>query len=77
MSSAITQQIINQLDQLPLELQRRVIDFTQALVLSLPKGTSGKQLLRFSGVIGFDDIRAMSQAIEEGCEKGNLISKSI
>ena len=49
MASAITQQIINQLDQLPLELQRKVIDFMQALVISLPKGVPGKQLLRFAG----------------------------
>lgn len=72
MASTITQQIINQLDQLPLELQRRVIDFTQALVLSLPKGVPGKHLLPFAGVIGPNDIQAMSQAIEEGCEKVNI-----
>lgn len=69
MASAITQQIIKQLDQLPFELQRRVLDFTQALVLSLPKGVAGKQLLHFAGVIRPDDIQAMSQAIEAGCEK--------
>ena len=69
MASTITQQIIRQLDQLPFELQRRVLDFAQALVLSLPKGVPGKQLLRFAGAIGPDDIQAMSQAIEAGCEK--------
>ncbi|MFQ5854861.1 MAG: hypothetical protein ACE5LU_04355 [Anaerolineae bacterium] len=67
--SVITQQIIRQVDQLPLELQRRILDFAQALALSLPKGTPGKQLLRFAGIIEPDDIEAMSQAIEAGCEK--------
>ncbi len=69
MTLEIAQQIIKQLDQLPLELQRKVLEFTQALLLSLPKGVPGKQLLRFAGIIGHDDIQAMSQAIEEGCEK--------
>jgi len=69
MTPAITQQIVKQLDQLPFELQRRVLDFTRALVLSLPRGVPGKQLLRFAGTIGLDDIQAMSQAIEAGCEK--------
>jgi hypothetical protein len=69
MDSGIAQQVIRQLDQLPLELQRKVLEFTQALALTLPKGVSGKQLLRFAGVIEADDTRVMSQAIEEGCER--------
>jgi len=72
MASAVTQQIISQLDKLPLELQRRVLDFIQALILSLPKGVPGKQLLRFAGTIGPDDIQAMKQAIEAGCEKVDM-----
>lgn len=67
--SMITQQIIRQVDQLPLDFQRRVLDFAQALALSLPRGTPGKQLLRFAGIIEPDDIEAMSRAIEAGCEK--------
>ena len=68
-NSVIAQQIIKNLDQLPFDLQRRVLDFTQALVVPLPKGVPGKQLVSFSGLIEPDDIRAMSQAIEAGCEK--------
>ena len=67
--SAITQQVIRQLNQLPLELQRKVLDFAQELALSTPKGIPGKQLLRFAGVIEPEDIRAMIQAIEVGCER--------
>lgn len=67
--SAITQQIVQQLDQLPVELQRKVFEFAQALALSLPKGTPGKELVRFSGVIGSEDIEAMAQAIEADCER--------
>ncbi|NWG14922.1 MAG: hypothetical protein HXY20_15485 [Acidobacteria bacterium] len=67
--SAMTQQIIQQLDQLPVELQRKVFEFAQALTLSLPKGTPGKDLARFSGVIEREDIEAMTQAIEANCEQ--------
>jgi hypothetical protein len=67
--SSIKQEIAKQLDHLPLELQRRVLDFTQALILSLPKGVSGKQLIRFAGILEAEDARAMAQAIEDGCEK--------
>lgn len=67
--SVITQQVIRQLDQLPLELQRKVLDFTQALALSLPRGIPGKQLLRFAGVMEPDDIETITQAIEAGCER--------
>jgi len=73
MASAITRQIIKQLDRLPSELQRKVLDFAQALVLSLPKGVPGKQLLRFAGAIEPDDIQAMSQSIEAGCEKVDVM----
>ncbi|MCL4304096.1 MAG: hypothetical protein KJ077_50900 [Anaerolineae bacterium] len=60
---------MQQLDQLPVELQRKVFEFAQALTLSLPKGTPGKNLTRFSGVIEREDIEAMSQAIEADCEQ--------
>jgi hypothetical protein len=66
--SSIKQEIAKQLDRLPPELQRRVLDFTQALILSLPKGVSGKQLIRFAGILEAEDARAIAQAIEAGCE---------
>ncbi|MCL0081479.1 hypothetical protein M1N64_04550 [Peptococcaceae bacterium] len=68
-TSTITQQVISQLDRLPFELQLRVLDYTQSLVFSLPKGVHGEQLLRFVGVIESGDIQAMSQAIKAECEK--------
>jgi len=65
----ITKQIIRQVNQLPLEFQQRVLEYTQALVSSPTKGTPGKRLLRFAGAIEPDDIQAMTKAIEVGCEK--------
>jgi hypothetical protein len=69
MSASIKQEIIKQLDKLPLELQRRVLDFAHALVMSTPRGMSGKDLLRFAGIIDEEDLKAMEKAIEEGCER--------
>jgi hypothetical protein len=69
MTSAIKEKVLEQLDVLPDELQRRVLDFAQALALSLPKGVPGANLLRFAGSIPPDDLRLMSEAIESGCEE--------
>ena len=67
--SSIKQEIVKQLDYLPPEMQRRVLDFTRALASSLPKGVPGKELLRFSGFLSSEDAQAMIQAIESGCEQ--------
>jgi hypothetical protein len=62
---------IEQLDKLPIELQKRVLDFTHALFISAPRGTPGKNLLRFAGMIDEEDLNVMEKAIEEGCEWQN------
>ena len=67
--SVITQQLIEQVGQLPLEFQRKVLDFAQALALALPKGVPGRSLLPFAGAIEAEDLQAMSEAIEAGCEQ--------
>jgi len=70
--STIKQEVVRQLDQLPPELQRQVLDFAHALAISLPKGVQGKQLLSFSGIMETEDIQAMSEAIEAGCERVDM-----
>ncbi|MDP2157570.1 MAG: hypothetical protein Q8K68_07680 [Nitrospirota bacterium] len=62
----------NQIGQLDYEHQRRVLDFARALALSGVKGVPGKQLLSFAGAISIDDLKAMEQAIANGCEKIDL-----
>jgi len=68
-NSVVVQQVVKQLDRLPFGFQRMVLDFAQALVMSLPRGVPGKQLLRFAGTIELDDIQTMKQAIEAECER--------
>lgn len=65
-TSLLKDKLLAQVDQLPHNLQQRVLDF--ATMLS-PKGVKGQSLLRFEGFIPADEIRRMSQAIDDACEK--------
>jgi hypothetical protein len=69
MSTTIMEEVLEQLKNLPHELQWRVLEFTHALSISAPRGVPGRQLLRFAGSIPLDDLDLMSQAIEQGCEQ--------
>lgn len=57
------------LEQLPVEQQRQVLKFAQTLATPPLQGVQGANLLQFAGAIGDSDLEAMSQAIENGCEK--------
>lgn len=69
MDTSIKDNLIAQVENLPSDLQRCVLDFAKSL---LPKGVEGKSLLRFEGAIPADDLQLMSKAIEEGCEKVDI-----
>lgn len=69
LNTAVKRKIIDQVGQLDYEQQKRVLDFACALAVTSPKGVSGKNLLSFAGAIPADDLKAMEQAIENGCEK--------
>ncbi|MBM3746656.1 MAG: DUF2281 domain-containing protein [Acidobacteria bacterium] len=66
---SITSRITEQLEHLPAELQRRVLDFVEALAQSQPKGEPGANLLRFAGSLDPQSAQEMRAAIEEGCEQ--------
>ena len=61
----------DQLEQLPTEQQRRVLDFARALVASQPRGVAGTSLLRFAGTLDVADAEQMIEAVNEGCEQVN------
>ena len=67
--TAINQKIIRQLNNLPVELQIKALEFLNALSISKPQGGSGKDLLRFAGSIPSKELVKMRQAIEDGCER--------
>jgi hypothetical protein len=65
----VIDKVVEQLKTLPYEMQWRVFEFTRALTLSVPRGVTGKQLVRFAGTIPLDDVRLIQQTIEAGCEQ--------
>ena len=69
MNVSIVDKVVEQLHTLPDELQWRVLEFTRTLVLSTPHGIPGQQLLRFAGAFPLEDVRLMSEAIEQHCER--------
>ncbi len=68
----IRDNIINDLDKLPVDLQKKVQDFVHALIATLPKGVTGKSLLHFAGKISKEDANEMIKIVDEGCEKVDL-----
>jgi hypothetical protein len=69
--SQIHNELVRQLELLPVPMQRRVLDFARGLSATptSPKGTPGRAWRRFMGTISPEDGRAMIEAIEEGCEQ--------
>lgn len=63
---AIKKQILDDLDRLTPEQQRRAAEFVRGMALSLPPGVPGRDLLQFAGSLDADSAREMRQAIEEG-----------
>ena len=67
--SSVKKEIVEKLDSLAIDEQRRVLDFTRALAEGKTGGIAGRDLLRFAGTIKKGDLVVMERAIEEGCEK--------
>lgn len=68
-SPGVEQELRSQLDQLPLGLQRQVLDFARALSLTHLNGVPGSALLRFAGTIEPDDLLVMLEAADGDCEQ--------
>lgn len=64
--TSIKEDLLSQMDDLSPELQRKVLEFAKSMA---HKGGKGASLLKFVGSIPPDDLRRMTNAIEEGCEK--------
>lgn len=62
-------ELLGALEQLPVDMQRRVVDFADALARSTPRGAPGRNLLQFAGILDEETGRALEEAIEEGCEQ--------
>jgi hypothetical protein len=67
-AQTIEAELREQLNRLPLEQQRRVLEFARSLATSQVQGVPGKALLRFAGTVDATDLTTMKRAIQEGCE---------
>lgn len=68
----IKEQILRDLDRLSTEQQKRAAELVHGLVSARPKGTPGRELLRFAGILDDESAREMTEAIEKGCERVDL-----
>jgi len=67
--AAIEQELSTCLGRLPVERQREVLEFARTLATPPIQGGRGSSLLKFAGTIDESDLEAMSQAIQNGCER--------
>ena len=69
LDAAIQCDLLREVSQLPPPLQRKVVDFARSLAQAKPRGTPGRQLLEFAGILSPEQAKAMMEAIEEDCER--------
>lgn len=68
--NTIKSQIIREVDVLPIDLQKKVLDFVKLLSESkAPTGVSGSKLAKLAGIMSKDDADEMAEIIAEGCEQ--------
>lgn len=68
-SPTLQRELLQQLEDLSLDQHRQVLNFANALAVARTRGVAGEKLLQFAGTIEPDDLKVISQAIEEDCEK--------
>ena len=71
-NSLIEKQILDRLQSLKESQQLQVLNFATSLAKNDAVGIPGKNLLRFSGSVSAEDLKLMSQAIDEECGKIDL-----
>jgi len=71
-NAALKQEINKELDSLPPDDQRKVLDFTRALTERKATGVKGQDILPFTLGFSPEDLEFLRQAVEEDCEKVDL-----
>jgi hypothetical protein len=69
---AVKEQILDDLDRLSPDQQKRAAEFVHSLVSPLPKGASIDDLMKVAGTLDDQSAGEMLAAIEEGCEQVDL-----
>lgn len=69
---AVKRRILDDLGQLSPEQQNRAAELVHSLVSPLPKGTAGRELMRFAGTLDTATVHEMQEAIDESCGRVDL-----
>ena len=69
LDAAIQSDLLKEVERLSPPLQRKVVSYAHSLAEPRPRGTPGRQLLKFAGILSPEEGKAMMDAIEEGCER--------
>jgi hypothetical protein len=69
MDASIKKEVLDRMEELSDEKQKLVLNILRSLTPRRPRGTPGRDLLDLAGLIDAEDLRLMSEAIEEGCER--------
>ena len=72
MAKDLMPEVIEHISCLPHNLQKQVLDYVRELQKTHAAGASGERLLRFAGSISAEDLKIMSEAIEEDCGRIDL-----
>jgi hypothetical protein len=67
--TSVQNELLKQMEQLPVRMQRRVLDYARALAESTPEGTPGDELLKFAGIMTPSEADEFLRGIEEDCER--------
>lgn len=68
-NSTFEQALQEVMSALPTNERERVLEYARARRDALPRGTPGRELLKFAGTISSGDLQVMTAAIEAGCER--------
>jgi hypothetical protein len=66
--AALEREIHERLTRLGPDQRRQVLEYARALSEAPRRGVPGQALLRFAGSIPTEDLRTITQVVEEGCE---------
>ncbi len=69
MDETVRDEILGQLDFLPVQEQMRVLEYARLLAASRRLAIPGRELSRFAGAIPKSDLDEMARAIAQGCER--------
>jgi hypothetical protein len=63
------ERLLATIDAMPEEMQLQVLAYAESLGAPLPRGLTGAEMRRLVGLFPHEDLKEISAAIEDGCER--------